>query len=94
MARLSAATEPCFGDWARDCEARFLECLGINLTGTLEVVGAFGMFLPRAVFFAALLLCAIMMGAIVAHLAILGGNPTPAIVLLILAGTIAYLRRP
>jgi putative oxidoreductase len=63
------------------------------LTGTLEVLSAFGLLIPRATFFAALTLCAIMICAIIAHLAIIGGNPAPAIVLLVLSGTIVYLRR-
>jgi len=35
-----------------------------------------------------------MIGAIVTHLAVLGGSPIPALVLLIIVGTVAYLRRP
>ena len=38
--------------------------------------------------------CTVMIGAIIGHLTVLGGNPTPAIILLVLAGTIAFLRRP
>ncbi|MGA2230087.1 MAG: DoxX family protein [Tepidisphaeraceae bacterium] len=64
------------------------------LTGTLEVIGAIGLLVPKATFYGALLLVAVMVGAIVTHLAILGGNPTPAIVLLLINGTVAYLRRP
>ena len=64
------------------------------LTGTLEVIGAVGLLVPKATFYGALLLVTVMVGAIVAHLAILGGNPTPAIVLLLINGTVAYLRRP
>jgi putative oxidoreductase len=64
------------------------------LTGALEVIGAVGLLVPRATFYGAALLAAVMVGAVVTHLAILGGNPTPAIVLLIIVGTIAYLRRP
>jgi putative oxidoreductase len=63
------------------------------LTGTLEVLSALGLLIPRVTFFAALTLCAIMICAIIAHLAIIGGNPAPAIVLLVLSGTIVYLRR-
>jgi len=64
------------------------------LTGTLEVIGAVGLLVPRANFYGAALLATVMVGAIVTHLAILGGNPTPAIVLLLINVTVAYLRRP
>lgn len=64
------------------------------LTGSLEVIGAIGLLIPRTTFFAALLLIAIMVGAIIAHLTVLGGNPTAAIVLLVLSCAIAFLRRP
>ena len=64
------------------------------LTGTLEVIGAVSLLVPRARFYGAVLLAAVMVGAIVTHLAILGGNPTPTIVLLLITSTIAYLRRP
>jgi putative oxidoreductase len=63
-------------------------------TGTLEVIGAIGLLIPRATFYGAALLVTVMAGAVVTHLAILGGNPTPAIVLLLITGSIAYLRRP
>ena len=64
------------------------------LTGLLEVCAAIGLFIPQTRFYAAILLVLVMLGAIAAHLTVLGGNPTPAIVLLLLSGTIAYLRRP
>jgi len=64
------------------------------VTGGLEVGGAIGLLWPRTNFYAAILLATVMVGAITAHLTILGGNPTPPIVLLALSATIAYLRRP
>ena len=63
------------------------------LTGLLEVVGAVGLLILRTVFYAAVLLTLVMIGAIIAHLTLLGGNPAPAVLLLALAGAIAYLRR-
>lgn len=63
------------------------------LTGTLEVAGAIGLLLPRVTIYAALLLMAVMVGAIVAHLTILGGSPLPAIVLLVLSAALAWLAR-
>lgn len=64
------------------------------LTGLLEVGGAIGLFIPGLGFFAAALLAMVMAGAVVTHLAVLGGSPAPALVLLVLTGTIAYLRKP
>ena len=63
------------------------------LTGLLEVVGAIGLFVPRFVFYAAILLAVVMIGAIGFHLTILGGNPTPPILLLALSATTAWLVR-
>jgi putative oxidoreductase len=63
-------------------------------TGLLEIVGAIGLLVPRYAFYAAVLLAVIMVGAIVAHVAVLGGSPAPAAVLLVLSAAIAYLRRP
>lgn len=62
-------------------------------TGVLEVAAAIGLFIPGVTVYAALLLMVVMVGAIIAHLAILGGSPFPAIVLLLLSGGIAWLTR-
>ena len=64
------------------------------LTGALEVFGAVALFVPRAAFYGAVLLAIVMVGAIVTHLAVLGGSPVPALVLLAIVGTVAWLRRP
>src|SRR5882724_6464213 len=64
------------------------------LTGALEVIGAVALLIPRTAFYGAALLAVVMAGAIVTHLAILGGSPVPALVLLVIVGTIAWLRRP
>src|ERR1700735_24943 len=64
------------------------------LTGTLEVIGAVALLVPRAAFYGAVLLATVMIGAIVTHLAVLGGSAIRALVLLVIVGTIAWLRRP
>ena len=64
------------------------------LTGLLEAAGGIGLLFSRYAFYGAGLLCLVMVGAITAHLTVLGGSPAPAFVLLILSGTIAYLRKP
>src|SRR5882757_10027161 len=64
------------------------------LTGALEVIGAVALLIPCTAFYGATLLAVVMAGAIVTHLAILGGSPVPALVLLVIVGTVAWLRRP
>lgn len=64
------------------------------LTGALEVVGAIALLIPGYAFYGGSLLAIVMVGAVIAHLAILGGSPAAPIVLLLITGTIAYLRRP
>lgn len=71
-----------FGQWFR------------YLTGVLEVAGAIGLLISRSAFYAAILLALVMVGAIIAHLTVLGTSPAAPIVLLALSGTIAYLRKP
>ena len=63
------------------------------VTGLLELAGAIGLLIPRYAFYAAVLLAIVMVGAIIAHVAVLGGSPAPAAVLLVLSGIIAYLRK-
>lgn len=70
-----------FGQWFR------------IFTGLLEVSGAIGLFVPRFAVYAASLLAIVMVGAVGFHLTILGGNPAPPIVLLLLASLIVWLSR-
>ena len=68
-----------FGQWFR------------ILTGSLEVAGAIGLFVPRFAVYAGSMLAVVMVGAIGFHLTILGGNPAPPIVLLLLAILIVWM---
>ena len=70
-----------FGQWFR------------ILTGLLEVAGAIGLFVPRFAVYGASLLAIVMVGAVGFHLTILGGNPAPPIVLLLLATSIVWLSK-
>jgi uncharacterized membrane protein YphA (DoxX/SURF4 family) len=63
-------------------------------TALCEVGGAIALLVPGYAFYGASLLAAVMIGAIITHLAVLGGSPLPAIVLLVLTAAIAYFRRP
>lgn len=64
------------------------------LTGVLEVAGAIGLLISRYAFYAATLLAVVMVGAIIAHVTVLGTSPAAPVVLLVLSGTIAWLRKP
>jgi putative oxidoreductase len=62
-------------------------------TGLLEVAAGIGLLAPGSAFYAAILLAIVMVGAFIAHVTVLGGSPAPALVLFVLTGIIAYLRR-
>ena len=63
------------------------------LTGILEIAGAIALVLPRAVYYGAVLLVTVMTGALTAHLIKLGlTTAAPALILLLITGTIAYFR--
>jgi uncharacterized membrane protein YphA (DoxX/SURF4 family) len=64
------------------------------LTGAIEVVSAVLLLVPSLAFYAALALAATMVGAVFAHLAVLGGSPAAALVLLVATTAIAWIRRP
>src|SRR5712672_4532717 len=63
------------------------------LTGTLEVVGAFLLLIPRTSGLGALMLAGVMVGAVVTHVFIVGGSPLMAMILLVVTGLIAWGRR-
>jgi putative oxidoreductase len=63
------------------------------LTGSIEVVSAILLLIPSLAFFGALLLVPTMVGAIITHLFIIGGNPALPIVLLATTSAIAWTRR-
>ena len=62
-------------------------------TGSLEVLGAFLLLVPRLSGLGALLLVGVMLGAVPTHLFVVGGSPLPAIILLIVTGVVAWGRR-
>ena len=64
------------------------------VTGLIEVTSAALLFVPSLAFYGAVALAVTMVGAIIAHLFVIGGNPLMPIVLLAATATIAYLRRP
>jgi putative oxidoreductase len=62
------------------------------LTGVLEITGAIALLVPSLAFYGATALIVTMIGAVITHLFIIGGNPAPAVVLLIVNGVIAWTR--
>jgi len=70
-----------FGQWFR------------YVTGSLEVLSAILLLIPRLSGLGALLLVGTMLGAVATHLFLVGGSPLPAIILLIVTGVIAWGRR-
>lgn len=63
------------------------------VTGVFEVTGAVLLLVPSLAGVGALLLACVMVGAIFAHLTILGGAPVPPAILLLIVGTVAWFRR-
>ena len=63
------------------------------VTGSLEVMGAVLLLVPRLSGLGALLLVGVMLGAVPTHLFVVGGSPLPAIILLIVTGVVAWGRR-
>ena len=62
------------------------------LTGGLEVGGSIALLIPGIAGYAALLLAAVMAGAVLTHLFILGGSPLVAALLLAATLAIAWAR--
>lgn len=63
------------------------------VTGLVEIAGAVALLVPGYAAFAALWLACAMVGAVLAHLTVLPTPPAPAIVLLVLCASVAWLRR-
>jgi putative oxidoreductase len=62
-------------------------------TGLLEVAAGLGLLISRFAFYAAVLLAVVMAGAFIAHVTVLGTSPAGPVVLFVLTGIIAYLRK-
>ena len=63
------------------------------VTGIIEVASAIVLFVPGLQAYGAALLVCTMIGAILAHLLILGPSPIPALILGIISAIIAYAHR-
>jgi uncharacterized membrane protein len=70
-----------------------LPTMAMYLIGVAEILGAIGMLIPKTRFLAVLGLMGLMLGAIGTH--ILNGEAfIPPLVLLILLGALAWIRKP
>lgn len=63
------------------------------VTGAVEIAGAVLLLVPAMAGYGAALMTATMACAVLTHLVLIGGNPTPAIVLLVLSGFVLWVRR-
>ena len=63
-------------------------------TGLLELAAGIGLLISRYAFYAAVALAVVMIGAIIAQLTVLEHSLGAPVVLLVIAGIIAYLRKP
>lgn len=63
------------------------------LVGALELAGAVGLLIPRLARSAALGLAALMVGATLTDLLVLGTSPVLSLIFLLVAGLIAWVRR-
>ena len=63
-------------------------------TGLLEVAAGIGLLISRSASYAAVLLAIVMAGAFIAHVTVLRSSPAAPVVLFVLTGIIAYLRKP
>jgi len=63
------------------------------VTGALEISGGLLVILPRTSVYGAALLTCVMVGALLTHAFVIGGNPVPAAILLALNLALLWLRR-
>ncbi|MEQ8036227.1 DoxX family protein [Xanthomonas sp. WHRI 6106] len=63
------------------------------VTGAIEIIGAIALLLPTTFAFSAVVLAAMMFVATGVHLFVIGGSPVPAIFLMVVTATIAWLNR-
>ena len=63
------------------------------VTGAVEISGAILLLIPGMTGLGAALLTVTMAGAVLTHLAVIGGNPGPAIVLFLLSAFVLWIRR-
>ena len=70
-----------FGQWFR------------FVTGVVEIAGAIALLVPAGAASGAIVLAITMFFATLTHLFLIGGSPAPAILLMVVTATVAWLRR-
>jgi uncharacterized membrane protein YphA (DoxX/SURF4 family) len=80
MVQLFAAVG--FGQWFR------------YFTGTVEIVSAVLLLMPRVAHIGAALLVMTMIGALIAHFTVLPFSPAKPIILLVMVSVVLWVRRP
>lgn len=85
IAMVGAATEPFVNAG--------LPALFVAAIGLLELAGAIGLAVPRTTYYANVALMLLTVGAVIFHLAIIGGSPVSAVVAFALLGLLLILRR-
>ena len=78
-----------------EMQVETFEKLGVGqwfryFTGTVEVIAAILIIVPRTVVIGAALLAAAMVAAVDTHVFVIGGSPTPALVLLVVSLVLAW----
>lgn len=63
------------------------------VTGTIEMVGAVSLLIPRLSGLGAMILAATMVGAIFTHLFVFANSPLAPLILLVLVATVIWARR-
>jgi uncharacterized membrane protein YphA (DoxX/SURF4 family) len=63
------------------------------LTSVVEISGAVLLFVPRFTVVGGFLLAATMFFAVLGHVFVFGGNPAPALLLLVLSTAVLWIRR-
>jgi uncharacterized membrane protein len=63
------------------------------VTGVVEVAGAIGLLIPATAGLGGLMLAVTMACAVMTHLFVIGGSAIPALVLMVITGTVGWLHR-
>jgi hypothetical protein len=77
-----------------NCSPRSASANGSGISPVFWVAAGIGLLIFRYAFYAAVLLAIVMVGGNIAHLIIVNSSPAAPVVLFVLTGIIAYLRRP
>jgi len=98
LAAAAFLTAGCFKLAGNEMTVQVFDQIGIGqwfryVTGIVEIVGAVALLVPFTAAFGAALLAITMLCAVGTYLFIIGGNPVPAIILLLITASVAWIRR-